>query len=156
MKNLLSFALLLLSLELTAQNALVSAVEAKNYSGVKKMVTSGSDLNQPFDMEGQKMTVLSLAAIRGDIEMVNLLIQKGAIVTALVDSKDALMFAAKGGNREIVELLLNKGANRMNECKEGTARDMAVKAGNVDISVILENEMQNISNQAKARKKLKK
>lgn len=143
---------IIVSMECMAQQAMLSAIDQKNYTTVQSLATS-SDVNQPYEIEGQKLTALSYAALRGDIEMVNLLLQKGALVAPIVDTRDALMFAAKGGNREIVELLLNKGANVMNESREGkTARDYAVDAGFVEISVILETEMKKIREQARARK----
>ncbi|MEO6190329.1 MAG: ankyrin repeat domain-containing protein [Saprospiraceae bacterium] len=156
MKNLVFTFCLFTTAQIFAQNAMIGAIDSKNYSTVQKLTVSGIDVNQPYDIEDQKMTALSYASLRGDVEMVNLLIKKGALVTPIIDSRDALMYAAKGGNKEIIEILLSKGAKVMNESKEGkTARDYAANAGHTDIAVLLESEMQNIVNQAKA-KRLKK
>ncbi len=157
MKNLLVLISLVLSLELVAQSPVLKAIDKKDFSAIQNLASS-IDINQPLEAEGQKMTALSYAALRGDIEVVNLLIKKGALVTPMTDTRDALMFAARSGNKEIVELFLSKGANVMNESKEGkTARDYAVDAGHVDISVLLQSEMNKIREQAKAKaRKIKK
>ncbi|NOT36899.1 MAG: ankyrin repeat domain-containing protein [Saprospiraceae bacterium] len=137
---------------LQAQQNLQTVIDQKNYSAAKNL-SSSTEVNQLIEVEGVKMTALSYASLKADIEMVNLLIQKGALVSPITDTRDALMFAAKGGNREIVELLLSKGANVMNESKEGkTARDYADAAGHQEIAVILQTEMYKIIQQAKARR----
>lgn len=156
MKNLFVLTFLLLSVQIFGQNAFVSAIESKNYSVVQKLTLSGTDVNQPLLVDGQKMTALSLASLRGDVEMVNLLIKKGALVAPVLEMNDALMFAAKGGNLEIVELLISKGANVMNESKSGhTARDFALAAGHKGISDLIQSEMQTIVNRAKSKKNKK-
>ncbi|MCC6815783.1 MAG: ankyrin repeat domain-containing protein [Saprospiraceae bacterium] len=155
MKNLIVLISMLASSQLISQNAVLTAIDQKNYANLQNLASS-VDLNQPIEIDGQKLTALSYAALRGEIEMVNLLIKKGALVSPITDTRDALMYAAKGGNMEIVELLLTKGSNVMNESREGkTARDYAVDSGHVEISVLLQSEMNKIREQAKA-KRLKK
>lgn len=158
MKNFILFSMLMLGVgQLISQSNFRSAIESKNYASVQKMITSGADVNQILEVDGERMSSLSLAAAQADVEMVNLLLRKGALVSPIIDQRDALMYAAKGGNREIVELLLNKGANVMNETKEGmTAREFALKAGHKEIADMLLSEMQNIVNQAKAKAKNRK
>ncbi|MFN8331789.1 MAG: ankyrin repeat domain-containing protein [Saprospiraceae bacterium] len=152
MKKLFFAICLILSTVAFSQNNLLEAVQTGNFVGVKKVLSSGVDVNQILEVNGQRMTSLSLASMQGDVEMVNLLLQKGAIVTLVVDQKDALMFAAQKGNREIVDILLNKGANVMNETRDGmTAWGFAQKGGHKELADMLLSEMKRITSEAKAR-----
>jgi uncharacterized protein len=61
----------------------------------------------------------SLAAEGGDVEIVKLLIEKGADVNAKnVDGVTALMFAAGEGRLEAVKLLIEKGSGRERKTQE--------------------------------------
>ncbi len=139
------------------QNPLIDAINSKNYALAQKTIEKGTNIDQPIEVDNQKMTFLSYACLQGDVEMVQLFLKKGALVTPITEGKDALMYAAQGGNREIIELLLNKGASVMNESKEGlTARDYARKAGHQEIEALLASEMKIIMDQARAKRGVKK
>ena len=71
------------------------------------------------------------------VEMVQLLIDKGAHVNQQVRYKTALMGAAGEGHLEIAKLLLAKSAEVNAQTDEGTALMMAVSGGHTDIVKLL-------------------
>lgn len=71
------------------------------------------------------------------VEMVQLLIDKGARVNQQVRYKTALMGAASEGHFEIAKLLLAKSAEVNAQTDEGTALMMAVGGGHADIVKLL-------------------
>lgn len=71
------------------------------------------------------------------VEMVQLLIDKGARVNQTVRYKTALMGAASEGHLEIARLLLAKRAEVNVQTDEGTALMMAVRGGHADIVKLL-------------------
>lgn len=136
---------------LSAQSSVQSALDKRDYRTVQKM---SKEVNQAFETEGMTITPLSYAALKGDAEMVSLLLKKGASATQIAGGYDALMHAARGGNSECVDLILAAGVKVMNESKEGlTARDYAVQAGHTDIAVKLDKLMQAEIERMKASRK---
>lgn len=130
---------LLVSSVLSAQSNVQKAIDQKDYKTVQKL---NKELNLPFESEGIKLSPLSYASIKGDAEMVSLLIKNGAKVGLISEGYDALMYAAKGGNLECVQILINAGADVLNESVEGmTARDYAVQAGHSDVAVYLNEQL---------------
>jgi len=145
-------ALAVCTLGLSAQSSVQSALDKKDYRSVQKM---GKEVNQAFETEGMTITPLSYAALKGDAEMVSLLLKKGASASQTAGGFDALMHAARGGNSECVDLILAAGVKVTNESKDGlTARDYAVQAGHTDIAVKLDKLMNaEIEKMRAARKK---
>jgi|GEM_PF-5120407 len=82
---------------------------------------------------------LHLAASRGDLAVVQFLLDKGARVNAAdADGKTALILAATKGDREMVELLLKRGADPRWSDKGGrTALYWALENGHKEIAEIL-------------------
>jgi ankyrin repeat protein len=81
------------------------------------------------------MTVLMAAASKGNLEMVKLLIEKGADVEDKdKDGATVLVHATLMGNPEIVRFLIDKGADVNAQTSQGlTALMMAADQGNLEI-----------------------
>ena len=67
-----------------------------------------------YCMEKSCNRVLYKACEKGSLEMLNLIISKGA-----KDWNWGLYWGCQGGNMEIVKLMISKGANNWNRCLSG-------------------------------------
>ena len=88
-------------------------------------------------------TLAHLAAMRGDMDMVSMLVSKGARLN-MVDSegRTALHDAASLGDREMVELLLSEDDAKLIDIKaksktQQTPLHLAIKAGHVEVVISL-------------------
>jgi ankyrin repeat domain-containing protein 50 len=95
---------------------LVSAVEAGNHQLVEELLQSGADVGYIVDtgMPGADFTPLQVAASRGDLVMVEILIKAGANVNdppSYHAGTTALQAAVTSGNMEVVDFLLDHGAD---------------------------------------------
>ena len=90
-----------------------------------------------------EVTALMLAAHKGNLELVKLLISNGAGL----NRKDylgftPLMFAAEAGHKAIVKLLLKEGADRtMHSQEDKSALDYALKYGHTDSAGLLKDDV---------------
>lgn len=104
-------------------------------------LTSAQKLNQQTDLTfGPGWTPLMYAAQAGKLEMVKLLIERGADVNVKSTyDRTALMLAAYGGHTEIVQALLGAGADpSIKECFDGrTAKAYAVLKGHREVAKML-------------------
>ncbi|SVE46620.1 uncharacterized protein METZ01_LOCUS499474, partial [marine metagenome] len=92
-----------------SDDSLIGAVKAGNLADVRKNIARGAKLDQQNFIG---ITPLSMAALTGQTEIAELLIDAGAEVNARgKDGGTALHGAAFLGQFETVELLLAKGAN---------------------------------------------
>ncbi len=81
--------------------------------------------------ERDELLLYSVSKIKQErVDLVRLLLDKGANVNQPTKYKTALMYAASEGNAEIVKLLLDKGAQVNVQTDEGTALMMAVTGSN--------------------------
>ena len=86
--------------------------------GTEKFLTAGADVNSKWDCDGE--TVLHLAAARGNVEMIGLLIKHKIDIN--LQSKwgiTALTEGARKGQLEVVGTLLEAGADEGIRDKEG-------------------------------------
>jgi len=92
-------------------------------------------------------TPLMSASLKGQLEVVRRLIDKGADVDAVKkDGATALMWASQGGNLEIVRLLIEKGANVNAVKKEGaTALMRAIEYNHLEIARLLIEKGANVN-----------
>ncbi|PIA59522.1 hypothetical protein AQUCO_00400423v1 [Aquilegia coerulea] len=90
------------------------------------------------DRDGQ--TALHVAASKGNVEFVKMLMEGGADMNAKCDEGwTALYTAAVNGDRQTVELLMEMGADPMISAKDGrTAVDIARDKGHKEVVKILE------------------
>jgi len=123
-----------------ADNALIQAAHENNLENVKKALADGANPNAAQNKSkweewfGEKTfeegnTPLIYAAQAGNIEMINLLLEKGAKVNQQSDDGvTALMMAAHHLRKDCVKLLLDKGADVTLKSKQGSsAKDAATK-----------------------------
>jgi ankyrin repeat protein/TPR repeat protein len=88
-----------------------TALMVASLQGHKEMtgwlLENGSDVNRKNAVGG---TPLSLAAGQGRLDLVQLLLEKGASLEGAAGSPSPLIQAVRGGHHEMVRLLLDKGA----------------------------------------------
>ncbi|KAF5200513.1 Ankyrin repeat domain-containing protein [Thalictrum thalictroides] len=106
-------------------------------SWIKEVCEKGGSLDHR-DRDGQ--TALHVAANKGNVECVKMLIEGGADKNAKCnDGWTALYTAAANGNCQIVELLMELGADPMISTEDGrTAVDIAQDKGHKEVVKILE------------------
>jgi ankyrin repeat protein len=84
------------------------AIEARNISLVRQLISQGADVNQGTP---QGATPLHFAARLGQIPLTQLLLEQGADIHAIYQSTWTPMhLAAKGGHVDVAKLLLKYGA----------------------------------------------
>lgn len=88
---------------------ILQAIKDKKIDIVKAFLNEGFEVNQAY--AHQKIYLLHFAIEHGNMEIVNLLLEKGANPNLFQDGKTALMYAIKLRNREILSLLLNQAVN---------------------------------------------
>lgn len=91
---------------------LFDAVKSGNHAAVKEMIESGAQIGQ---QDKQGWTPLNWAAARGDLEMVDLLLQHGADPFGVGrDLRTPQMIALAAGRVEVVKRLRRAEAERKN------------------------------------------
>jgi len=107
--------------------AFMEAVQLSNFDAVRTAIANGIDVNT-FSEEGQ--TALYIAAWRGDVEMVRILLQAGADceIRDEINGWTPLMEAACGAQAEAVKALIDAGAdvNAKTEKEGSTALMLAI------------------------------
>nr|AYV89281.1 death-associated kinase 1 isoform X2 [Tetranychus evansi] len=112
--------------------ALFGAVEEGNLNGLQELVNmSKIDINQA-NTHGE--TVVHVAAGLGQLEILKLLIKKGADFTLVDNHGDsAIYWAARQGHTQIIRYLYEKGLNVDSKNKAGeTAVHVAARYGHAD------------------------
>lgn len=116
---------------------MIAAIKFGDAAKVSELLSGGADPNARTKQGG--LTVLMGAAYKGNADIVNLLLHKGAKVNETTDMGiTALMLAAYNNHAKVVELLLGKGSDaNIHEKGGGTAFQMAVAQGHVDVAEML-------------------
>lgn len=119
--------------DINGQTALHAAVSMQNHRLVRLLLDEGTDVDHK-DLQSP----LAVAALRGDIISVRMLLERGSSVSLPVDKIPVMAAASSGGNLEVVRLLLENGApidtpgNRRR-----TALEVAVNKGNFELVRLL-------------------
>jgi demethylmenaquinone methyltransferase / 2-methoxy-6-polyprenyl-1,4-benzoquinol methylase len=94
----------------TRQGELVTAVLHSDYSSMNQAIANGANLNEIVD----RMTPLLWAILRGDIDAVRLLLERGADANARPNPNDSPLRSAEDdfGFKEIADLLRSHGATK--------------------------------------------
>lgn len=104
---------------MAAHGDLISAVQANDLEGAARAIDEGADVNAVADPEDGN-TVLMLAAMAGRIELVKLLLQKGAkLERRRQDGATALIAAAMYEQRRVAKFLIKQGADARAENNHG-------------------------------------
>lgn len=119
--------------------SLEGMAEAGDYEGVEALLIEGTDPDQTYQPEEGNAPILC-AAINGDKEMVELLLEYGADINAVdFNGETALFFAAtdiKG--TDMLEFLIENGADVTHKSDQGvTAAHVAAAASNLDAVKLL-------------------
>lgn len=122
------------------EKKLYSLIEENSIEEVKRLL---NDQDVKIDcLDDQGMTPLQHAAFRGNYEMCQLLLDRGADVNANYHDSgySTLMFASLAGKVDLVSLLLENGASTTTVNSVGrTASQMAAFVGNHDVVSIISN-----------------
>jgi ankyrin repeat protein len=110
-------------------NAALNEGDAQKFAAYIDQIT-------PKERDEFLLYALSLST-KPSIEIIRVLLDKGANVNQPTRYKTALMHAAGEGHAEIVQLLLERGAQVNTVTDEGTALMEAVKAGNTETVKVL-------------------
>ncbi len=131
--------------------ALYEALVKRHLGIAKRLINAGADPNGTNKFGAP---VLLTAAGSGDIEIVKLLIKKGAKVNAKFERYDdvtALMLAAESGHLEVVKALIKGGADVDVRTANGdTALIAAVAKGHVDIIKLLLKEGADVNGRSES------
>ena len=96
--------------------SLIDAVNSGDKEKVSLSITKGADVSA---RDSQGGTALIIAVYNGDNDIVDMLLDNGAIIDEKEynTGKTALIYAVEKGHKDTVELLIQKGAN-VNEVDE--------------------------------------
>lgn len=127
----LALAALLVATPCVAQSPVADAAMQHDAGAVRQLIASGADVNSA---QGDGMTALHWAAMRGDAELARALIVAGARVESMTRNGGyrPLHLAARGGSDEVVAALLAAGAdaNAVTGVSGTTALHFAAGQGN--------------------------
>ena len=108
----------------TTSFLLEDAIIDKNLGDVKSLVASGVDVNEEVTT-----LPLALASARGNLEIVNFLLDSGALVDKFANRgtivQTPLYIAAMRGDIDIVQLLIDRGANVNFSMSNGKNKDVS-------------------------------
>lgn len=114
-----------------------AAIQAGNTEQFALMVEAGARVGKDND---EFLLYLVSQRERPTVEMVELLLAKGARLNQPVKYKSALMHAVSEGHLDIARLLLARGEDVNTQTDEGTALMMAVRRGNPQmVQLLLDN-----------------
>lgn len=100
-------------------NALVYAINNRNYYYIGSLVDHGADINMVVD---KNKTALLIAAKNGDGYIVNYLLDKGADpLLNYGNTCSILVYLVKGNNRKLIKRLLKMGVDVNGRCNGRTA-----------------------------------
>ncbi|XP_076684261.1 uncharacterized protein LOC143377154 [Andrena cerasifolii] len=121
-----------------------AALEKKHTQVAKLLLTSGSKVNSRY--KSPSNTALHFAALNGDTEIVQMLLDRGANVDAKnVHSKTPLHNAVQSMEAKMISLLLNRGANVDAADKSGvTPLHIAVGKNNKELTTLLLSRGANV------------
>jgi ankyrin repeat protein len=111
-----------------------SAIQAGNSEQFALLVEAGARVGKDND---EFLLYLVSQRENPTVEMVELLLAKGARLNQPVKYKSALMHAVSEGHLEIAKLLLARGEDVNTQTDEGTALMMAVRRGNPQMVQLL-------------------
>lgn len=123
------------SLSESGFSPLIIAVYRQQPEAARVLLQLGADPN----LSSAEGTALVAASYKGDLNMLNLLLSKGAKLNECnEDGVSALMFAAQLNHKSIVIRLIEQGASKTLRSKAGyTAFDYANKNGHTELLSIL-------------------
>ena len=96
---------------LRSNGALIAAVQDRDANRIKQLIVDGNDIHAPSTFGGY--TALHLAVMKGELELVKLLLELGADPNRQADEARTVLPLAlvHGCNLQVVELLLEAGAH---------------------------------------------
>ena len=118
---------------------------ARLLESVKMLLDSGADINALGGFHG---TALNAASSRGYVEIVHLLLERGAHMHTTSSYGTALEAASSSGRIEIVQLLLDKGVHVKSPISYGTALQKFSSSGDIEAVQSLLEKIADINVQA--------
>lgn len=121
----------------TVAGPIHEAAKGGDILAVKELIQNGAKVND--DLDEYRATALYWAAVKGHGEIVELLLEQGAVVDQKNGDGDTVLHAASAfGHKDIVQLLLSKGAAINEKRKDGTsALHVAVDRNRKDVVDLL-------------------
>jgi ankyrin repeat protein len=120
-----------------ADTRVADAAMIGDRTSVRTLLTQAADVNSA---QGDGMTALHWAALKGDAELAQMLVYAGANVraTTRLGSYTPLYMAAKTGSGPVIDVLLKAGADPKAKALAGlTPLHMAATSGNVEAARML-------------------
>jgi ankyrin repeat protein len=147
-------------LQMRTYNALSGAVQYNHKEVVKLLLDYGADVNgssKQSDYKGPGViigsTPLRLAAMKGNLDIMKLLLEHGAIVDASRQSgRTALHWASLKGHPDIVKLLLDYGADVWAQDEFGrTSLDWSLIKGHLEVANLLQEYASSVQKHVNTR-----
>ncbi len=120
----------------SANGTLPDRIQVGDREGALEMIDAGADVN---GAQGDGTTPLHWAVYKVDVELIRLLLERGAKPDVMNNyGSSPLAEAAKVGNAQLVEILLDAGADVESANQEGqTALMLAARAGSMNVAEVL-------------------
>lgn len=126
--------------ECSHQTPLMMAIEAGNMQNINALIDAGADLNKAVSDDTTALFFASGLKTPGAVDIVKLLLARGADVDAFKKGEFALDHALNSGNNEIADLLRAAGGirNFYKLCMDGTAQEVLteLKTGRINVNVV--------------------
>ena len=122
----------------TPEDQLRDAVKECNYTLVSSLIEAGANVNHAE--RGTHSTALIIASFQNDVEMIQLLLSRGAKPNVCDEMSFApLHYAGAWGYERVIDILMSNGADPTIENMEGlTARKLAENRGHINAVEVLD------------------
>jgi ankyrin repeat protein len=128
------------------EKEVLKAVESGNVGEIKRLIDTGASVNFGFDRDDlANVTPLMIAAQKGNVEIIDLLLKAGADVKAKDrhfmpgegGAETALFYAVRGGHEKAIRALVRARSNLNAKACGSTPLSVAISGKNIPIAKLL-------------------